>query len=729
LNSRICAITTLSRSPPHFSIASISTPAEDGSGSPRQIVCGAKNFKAGDKVPLALPGAHLPNGLTIKKSKLRGVESEGMLCSPIEIALGDDGSGLLILSPEAPVGEPLSKLFPPDTIFDVEITPNRPDLLSHYGLAREIAALTDRSAKQPTLGALPAETRAGVRISAPNECAFYSLRRIDEVKVERSPDWLRARIEAAGVRPINNIVDISNYVMLELGQPTHAFDAAKVHGAVEVRLARTGEKFLALDGRTYSLGERELMIADGERAVAIAGVMGGEETGVSDGTTSVLLESAWFSPVGVRRMAQRLNMGSDASYRFERGVDPEMVLRASQRVTELIERIAGGKAAAEVVVAGKLPAPPADVLLRAERVQRALGVAIDQHKIDVTLTNFGLTKRDATKWKIPSYRRDLMREADLIEEIVRAFGVERLPSSTRSRFTATTAADREFNARGQLRRRWISIGLTEARTSVLRPRGSDGPVELRNPLNEENAALRASLWSGLCGALARNLCAGLTSVQLFEVGRVFTAPQAAEAEHAAIVMCGDAASALHWRGGASRKLDLFDVKGAVDLVGEFTWRRMAAPQFALAAEAWHGEEPAGMIGQLTAAHAAQLGADAPVVFAELKLQTFLADSKQAKHREMDRFPAVRRDIAMIVPAELPHAEILRVMESGNDPLLARVELFDVFAGESLGKGRKSVAYSLTYRDKNRTLTNDEVAAVHAKIRERLKSELDAELRE
>src|SRR6059036_1124743 len=339
---------------------------DDGSGTKRQIVCGATNYKVGDKIPLALPGAKLPNGTEIRKSKLRGVESAGMLCSPIELGLGEDASGLLILSPEAKIGAPIGDLFPADTIFDVEITPNRGDLLSHFGLAREIAALTGKKLREPTPLKTAEATGSGIKISALRECPFYSARKIDNVKVGPSPNWLQAKIESVGIRSINNIVDISNFVMLELGQPTHAFDADKLRGGIDVRLARNGEKFLALDGKTYSLRDDNLVVADHERAVGIAGVMGGEETGVTESTKNILLESAYFLPASVRRTAREMNLSSDASYRFERGVDPQMVLRASHRATELICEIAGGIPAKEVGAAGKVPANPSDVSLSYE---------------------------------------------------------------------------------------------------------------------------------------------------------------------------------------------------------------------------------------------------------------------------------------------------------------------------------------------------------------------------
>src|SRR5205814_332633 len=352
-----------------------------------------------------LPGAKLPNGTEIRKSKLRGVESEGMLCSPIELGLGEDASGLLILSPDARVGAPIADLFPADTILDVEVTPNRADLLSHFGLAREIAALSgssfraersevEESRRKPqgkATGSLDYARDDGlVTIAATRECPFFSLRKIDNVTVGPSPQWLRTKIESVGIRSINNIVDISNFVMLELGQPTHAFDADKLKDGINVRLARDGEKFLALDGKTYSLKPDNLVVADQERAVGIAGVMGGEETGVTDSTKNILLEAAYFLPASVRRTARNLNLPSDASYRFERGVDPGMVLRASQRVTELIREITGGTPAKEIATAGKIPVNPADVSLSYEKCDRVVGIAIKPRTVDEILTGFSL---------------------------------------------------------------------------------------------------------------------------------------------------------------------------------------------------------------------------------------------------------------------------------------------------------------------------------------------------
>jgi phenylalanyl-tRNA synthetase beta chain len=537
---------------------------DDGSGTKREIVCGATNYKVGNKVPLALPGAKLPNGTEIRKSKLRGVESEGMLCSPIELGLGEDASGLLILSPDAKVGAPIGDLFPADTILDVEITPNRGDLLSHFGLAREIAALTGKKLKL-----MPREVKidikgSGVTIAATGECPFFSARKIDNVKVGPSPQWLRAKIESVGIRSINNIVDISNFVMLELGQPTHAFDADKLRGGINVRLARDGEKFLALDGKTYSLKPDNCVVADQERAVGIGGVMGGEETGVTDSTKNILLEAAYFLPESIRRTARNLNLSSDASYRFERGVDPDMVLRASHRATELIREIAGGTPAKEIHVAGKLPANSADVSLSYEKCDRVVGVAIKPKTVDEILTHFGLKKTKSTSkggtWKIPSYRRDLQRDVDLIEEVVRAYGIDKIPGTTRGRFMPISPADRSHDRETLfLRERLAGCGLSEVRTSKLISRSasafSEGAIELRNPLSEDHVALRPSLISGLLGVLERNIRAGVESVSIFEIGRAFIPPSGREERHLGVLLWGNVASVPNWRSQTKRNLD------------------------------------------------------------------------------------------------------------------------------------------------------------------------------
>jgi phenylalanyl-tRNA synthetase beta chain len=723
---------------------------EDGSGTKRQIVCGATNYKVGDKVPLALPGAVLPSrreakdGFQIKVTTMRGVESEGMLCSAIELGLGEDASGLLILSPEAKIGTPIADFFPSDTILDVEITPNRGDLLSHFGLAREIAALTGKKLKSAPREAKIDIKKSGVTISATRECPFFSARKIDNVKVGPSPQWLRAKIESVGIRSINNIVDISNFVMLELGQPTHAFDADRLKGGIYVRLARDGEKFLALDGKTYSLKPDNLVVADQERAVGIAGVMGGEETGVTESTKSILLESAYFLPTSVRRTARNLNLSSDASYRFERGVDSQMVLRASQRATELIREIAGGTSAKEVGAAGKVPPNPADVSLSYEKCDRVVGITIKPKTVDEILERFGLKKikrerkSRLSKWKIPSYRRDLQRDVDLIEEVVRAFGVDKVPGTDRSRFTPSSSADHSHDLESALRKRLTARGLWEVRTSKLIPRSAavaTTAIELRNPLSEDHVALRPTLLSGFLGVLNRNVRASAARVAIFELGRVFVPPGGKEERHLGLLLWGNATSAPHWRLREKHQLDFFDLKGAIEslMIPELSFQRSQAPNFMLYARVWSGNQDIGFMAQLPSEGTSTTAAASAVLFAELHVDLVLDALASAKtFREIERFPAITRDIAMIVPEKTSHAEILRVIQEPKEPLLESVELFDFFAGEGaggLGAARKSLAYRLTYRDRSRTLTSEEVSVAHAKIRERLQRDLGAELRE
>ncbi|MGH7984546.1 MAG: phenylalanine--tRNA ligase subunit beta [Candidatus Udaeobacter sp.] len=712
---------------------------DDGSGTKRQIVCGATNYKVGDKVPLALPGAKLPNGPEIRKSKLRGVESDGMLCSPIELGLGEDASGLLILSPDAKVGAPISDLFPVDTILDVEITPNRGDLLSHFGLAREIAALINKknigqAHRLPTGGA-PALQRKSVTISALRECPFFSARKIDNVNVGPSPQWLRGKIESVGIRSINNIVDISNFVMLELGQPTHAFDADKLKGAINVRLGREGEKFLALDGKTYSLMPDSCVVADQERAVGIGGVMGGEETGVTDSTKNILLEAAYFLPTSIRRTARELNLPSDASYRFERGVDPEMVLRASQRAAELIREIAGGTPAKEINVAGRLPANPPDGSLSYEKCNRVIGITIKPKTVDEILSGFGLRKMSAAKtakWKIPSYRRDLQRDVDLIEEVVRAYGADKIPGTDRSRFTPASIADHAHDLESAWRQRLAAARLDEVRTSKLLPRErfafSESAIELRNPLSEDHVALRPSILVGLLGVLDRNIRAGAERVAIFEIGRTFIPPSGKEERHLGILLWGNVASAPNWRSPKSRGQDLFDLKGALEcVVPNLSFRPGKFPDLALPVDVFAGDQLIGFGGQLSSTKSNAQGA---VFVAEVHADLLLKpEEATTKFREIEKFPSVTRDIAMILPEEISHQKILRAIQEPREPLLERVELFDLFSGGEIGGGRKSLAYRLTYRDRSRTLTGEEVNAAHAKIRERLRRDLGAELRE
>ena len=400
-----------------------------------QIVCGAKNYQVGDKIPLAQPGCELPGGFKIAPCKMRGVESHGMMCSASELGLAAESDGLLILDTDAAPGTPFSEIVTADTVFDVEITPNRPDLLSHLGLARELAALTGRKLKGLTAhhtdtGKETEQASADViEIQSPDTCSFYSGHFIRSVKVGPSPDWLKEKLEAVGLRPINNVVDITNYVLHETGQPLHAFDLAKLKGGIQVRKAQDEESLTALDGESYDLNSTDLVIADSEKAQAIAGVMGGDDSGVTDASTDILLEAAHFAASGVRQTARRFNLSTDSSYRFERGVDPLQTLGASALAVKLITELTGGQADDHALIAGEVPAAPSPVAFSHDACRRLLGHDITDEEIDKILTSLGL-ERDGASWKIPTWRLDLTRQVDLIEEVTRVYGLDNIPART-----------------------------------------------------------------------------------------------------------------------------------------------------------------------------------------------------------------------------------------------------------------------------------------------------------
>jgi len=715
----------------------------DGSSLARQIVCGAKNFRAGDKVALALPGAVLPDGVKIKASKLRGVESEGMLCSSSELHLADDASGLLILPADASIGSPLSEIFPPDTIIEVEVTPNRPDLLSHFGIARELAALLDLpEPKLLQVIARPESAREDstvVRLEAPEVCPFYSARLLRGVQVGPSPGWLRQRLEAAGLRSINNLVDATNYVLLELGQPLHAFDAAKIRGGIVVRFANPGEELLALDGKDYGLGPDDLVIADHERVLAIAGVMGGEGSGVAATTTDLLLEAAYFNPGFIRRTSRRLGLISDSSFRFERGVDPEAVLLASARAIDLFLEVAGGKVDESIVVGGSMPNLTGVVEMRPERCNMLLGMEIpDSAKL---LSRLGLKQAGGNRWEIPSFRQDLIREVDLIEEVCRMAGIQRIPARPYGSATRSSAADRVHDELMELRQRFAGLGLFEARTLTLVDEGSldflleprTDALTLRNPLVEDQKILRPSLVPGLVRAAERNFNRGLSSVAIFEIGRVFGVAGSEESMCLSILLSGERQS-KSWNQDAAA-FDLFDLKGMLKtaLRKEFALTRVQPTIFApLVCNVVDAEgRLMGKIGQVRPGLAKEIGARGPVLVAELTLRAGEA-AKGFRYKPLDRFPTVTRDVAFLANRELKYQAVLDAFASAGEPLLTDIHLFDLFidpSGEKVPLHKKSMACSLTYRASDRTLTQEEANAAHGRLKSQLVERLGVTLRE
>jgi phenylalanyl-tRNA synthetase beta chain len=715
----------------------------DGSKAPRQIVCGAKNFRAGDKVPLALPGAVLPDGTKIKVSKLRGVESEGMLCSERELGFSDEASGLMILDPGAPIGAALGDLFPPDTIFDLEITPDRPDLLSYIGLARELSIIF----RQPGLNipdassaglAKPVSDPSQVRIDAPEACPFAVFHEVRGITVGPSPDWMRRRLEAAGLRSINNIVDVTNYVMLETGKPIHAYDLSRLSLPIIVRFARAGERLLALDGKTYALTQSHLVIADSAKAIGLGGVMGGEETGVSSGTTTVLVESAYFDPGLIRSTSRALGLISDASFRFERGVDPKSVLFAAQRAVQLIKQVAGGTASNSILVAGEEPNKARQVLFRPDRCTDILGSEVsDAPQI---LERIGLEPAGKDHWKVPSYRLDLEREIDLIEEVSRYHGVQKLPGRLHGRPTTSTLIDAAHDDAMLLRRKLAGLGLAEARTLVFLDepslKNTFGPVgetlQLRNPLAEDQQVLRPSLVPGLLRAAERNFNRGARSVALFELGQIFLPGEPEESTKLAIVLSGDN-GVPSWN-QTSRGYDLFDAKGILETVygSGLQTRRITPNDFAaLICELVSNGRRVGYLGLVRPRQAREMGAKSAVVLAEVELPAATARSV-FKLKPLERFPAVTRDIAFVAPRSMHWGEVVATLNSARELLLVDVQVFDLFidpSGQRVPADKKSLACSLTYRASDRTLTQDEVNEVHQRLKKRLVDDLGVTLRE
>lgn len=736
VNIPLVVIAQILESSPHPNADRLSVcRVDDGSGAPRQIVCGAKNYKVGDKVPLALPGAVLPGNFKIKVGKLRGVESQGMLCSARELELAEDAAGLLILPSDAPVGEPLAALYPEDTLLELEVTPNRPDCLGFLGIAREISAFTGAEFRPPGISPLPGIQEDA--FSTVPACPFYSARRISGLKNEASPSWLASRLESVGLRPISAIVDVTNYVLMEFSQPLHAFDAAKVRGSLRIRFAVAGERFAALDDREYLLEPTDLVIADDAGPVALAGIMGGGHSGVGSETTDILLESAIFDPAHIRRTARRLDLHSDSSHRFERGVNPEGTLAASQRATELILSLCGGTSAPVILTAGQIPPHPAPISLRPERCRALLGAALPDEAITKSLVALGLEPLPEDQWRIPSHRLDLTREVDLIEEVARLVGMEAIPSRIVASPAPTTRADRLHDLQTRLRAALARNGFFEARTSAL---VSDAlaavhpsPVRLRNPLGDDQACLRPALVPGLLRSLTTNLRFGERAVRLFEIGKVFL-PEG-ESMRLALVATGPVAPPS-WQAPDPAMTDLFLLKGILAslLPADIQWIPAGAgtEEIARLTLLVAGQEIGGL-AQLTPAAGRKWDATHPILTAELSMEALVGDQRKERlYTPISPFPATTRDIALILPKDVPYEQIRTSLGDAAEPLLADFAPFDVFQdpeGKRVPADSKSVAISLTFRSSERTLTTEEVNKAVARVKERLKATIKADFRE
>ncbi len=746
----------------------------DGTGE-RQIVCGAQNFKAGDKIPLILPGASLPpkpgdkEPFTIKVGKIRSVESHGMMCSPDELGIDPEAighkkeDGLLILRDDAEVGQSFAQYLGrsgSDVVYDLEVTPNRPDLNSVIGIAREISAITGNPVRIPA-ATIPAAQIAGgidelvsVKIEAADLCPRYTARVIKGVKVGPSPDWLRSVLEKVGLRSINNVVDVTNYVMLETGQPLHAFDyhlvaqGAGGKPAIVIRRASAGEKFVTLDGKEHALSADTLLIADETKGIALAGVMGGLNSEIKESTVDVLLESAYFNSTNIRRTSKTLGLRTDASYRFERGADIGATEFASRRAAQLIVETAGGTVAGGVVDAYPEVAKPKHISLRHQKVNDLLGLKLTNAEIDTMLGKLGFIQVSPGVFEIPSYRVDMKREADLIEEVARLFGVDKLPSIPPRGATGTNAFDTVHDQLAEARRILTGLGLSEAQGQTLISDASaklaateTSIVALSNPLSSDMNVLRPSLLPGLMDSLRNNANHRVQDVSLFEIGRVFVDNngEAKEERHVAIAITGRR-SAGFWKGEErDAAADVFDLKGLVEeFIEQFGLRgivytRRPEPTglfIESAVIALGGKQALGELGQVSPIVAKRQDIRGAVFLAELNLDLLLARRNPAKaFKALPMFPSSRRDVAMLIPEATTQDAVLQAVKQAKAANLESVELFDVFRGKNVPEGEKSMAYAFTYRAADRTLTDAEVNGVHEKLVAHLKQVLGATVRD
>ncbi|HLV16500.1 MAG TPA: phenylalanine--tRNA ligase subunit beta [Pseudomonas sp.] len=717
-----------------------------------QVVCGAPNARPGIKVPFAMIGAELGDDFKIKKAKLRGVESFGMLCSASELKISDDHSGLMELAADAPVGTDIREyLGLDDVVIEIGLTPNRGDCLSLAGLAREVGAVYGCEVQPVTIQPVaPAhdETRP-VELLAPQACPRYLGRVIRNVDLSRpTPLWMVERLRRSDIRSIDPAVDVTNYVMLELGQPMHAFDLNEIRGGIRVRMAEQGEKLVLLDGQEVTLSADTLVIADHERPLAIAGVMGGEHSGVSAQTRDLFLESAYFDPIALAGKARNYGLHTDASHRFERGVDFELARQAMERATALLLEIVGGEAGpiVEAVSQADLPTREA-VTLRSERITQMLGLELEADLVERLLGALGLgvTARGEGVWEvtIPSHRFDISLEVDLIEELGRLYGYDRLPVRYPQ---ARLAPQARAEARAELpalRRLLVARGYQEAITySFIDPKlfaqfNPDAtPLLLANPISADMAAMRASLWPGLVKAVLHNLNRQQTRVRLFESGLRFVGqlPELKQEAMLAGVITGNRLPESWSHGRES--VDFYDLKGDVEaLLGAAgnagAFRFVPAEHPALhPGQCARIEREGRTVGYLGAIHpqlAGELGIEQPLFLFELLLAE-LDEGRLPSFRELSRFPEVRRDLALVVDRDTPAEDILGCIREKAGDYLTDLKLFDVYQGKGIDPARKSLAVGLTWQHPSRTLNDDEVSAAIQTILTSLGDRFNATLR-
>lgn len=709
-----------------------------------EVVCGAPNVRAGKKYPYAPVGAVLPGGFKLSAKKIRGVTSNGMLCSAKELGLGTDHAGILELNTDAAAGTPLLEALPlRDTRLVIEVTANRPDLLCHKGVARELGAAYGATVKLPKVAKakddMPAPTRvkragtcdgAEVVIDDAEGCPRYMAAVIRGVTVGPSPAWLEARLRSVGARPINNVVDATNYVLYELNQPLHAFDLATLAGSkIVVRRAKSTETLTTLDGEQRTFSPEMTMICDAERPTAIAGVMGGGESEVTGATTDVLLECAYFDPVRIRKTRMALKMSTEASYRFERGIDLQALPDALRRAVQVIRAVAGGEVREPPIDVYSKPVKPHAVFLRPERVEHLLGTPVSRDEVERLLVSIGFAvapKGKRLHVQIPGWRPDVMREVDLIEEVARLRGYDTFPVELRPFRPSVVPDDPVEPLKARVRRVFTGLGLHEARTLSLVPAGDEGAVPLNNPLSGDEGYLRARLLPGLVRASERNWAARERDIRLFELGTVFEAAadgsRPAERQRLGVVVSG-ARTPPHWTGsGKAPDYDLWDIKHMFEEAA-----RVAGPAGTIITcdDGWALEDSDGV----RRGHAGPLAAEHPAWAALLygmELDLVVEERPVRGFAALAETPPVERDLALVLPGGVTAREVEAVMRDAGGVLVERVAVFDEYRGAEV-RGR-SVAWHLVFRASDRTLTDEEVDALVTRILERLGDRLHVERR-
>lgn len=733
-----------------LSLCEVST----GGSEKLKIVCGAKNVAVGARVPVAKIGAKLPGGLTIARTKIRGTESEGMICSATELGLAtpDSNGGIMILPAGAALGEDASRLLgEPDVVWDIDVTPNRADCLSHYGLARELSVHFTRPVREPAAPKLQASAAAGsrkIQIHDKDACRRYIGREFVNVKVGPSPGWLAQRLQLIGLRPINNVVDITNYVLFEYGHPLHAFDSEKLKGdTVHVRLAK-GESMKALDGKDYRLDAGDLVIADQLGPVAIAGIMGGVATGVTDKTTKVFLEAAYFKPSLVRKTSSRLGLRSDSSYRFERGADPEMAARASARAAQLLVELCK---AAPGEAADSYPNPPQPdaIEVSTERINQILGSNFPSDKINAVLK--GISSRYAESaagrglFTPPTHRGDLTQIWDLAEEVARHLGYDAIGTEAGPvrllRPRANGLPDRIRKVREALKGQGFSeaynydfVSAAQLKKSGIDPKKA-GAVQMLNPLSEDWAYLRPSLFTGLLQSALHNLSRGIMNVRLFEIGRTYAmhGAEVSERNLCAGILVGQTPLEPHWK-VKPMQTDLYDAKGTVAeaLRGlDIAWSEGAGETFFHPRASIEAKTPQGTVAAAGLLHPELYGAwdlpQTPIALFSIDMDAAAQFPElETRLNPISPFPSSTRDLSFIVDAAAPYAEIQAAVAGAE--ALVRLDLIDIYAGKGIPEGKKSVTIRLTFSRPDRTLRDEEVESSTKKAVESLTKRCGAVLR-